>query len=210
MKAAIFDIDGTLLDSMPIWSDLGLRYLEKNGIQAEKNLGKILFPMTMAESAAYMKEKYHLKQSTEEIVQGVYKIVENFYRYEAQLKPGADTYIRHLHKKGVPMILATSGNKALAGAALKRLGVLDYFQGILSVDEYKTSKHEPDIYLQAAKLLHKEPKECVVFEDVLYALVSAKEAGFLCAGVKDEASANDWLKIQRIADYWIEDFSKAK
>jgi HAD superfamily hydrolase (TIGR01509 family) len=208
MKGAIFDIDGTLLDSMPIWNDLGARYLETLSIQAEENLGKILFPMTMEEAAKYMKAQYRLSQTADEILQGVLEIVENFYRYEVGLKPGVETYVKGLHRKGIPMILATTGDKELATAALTRLGIRKYFCDILTVSDYGTSKHEPDIYQKAAQILQVPPSECVVFEDVFYALETAKAAGFLCAGVKDAASADDWERIRTIADYWIGDFTE--
>jgi HAD superfamily hydrolase (TIGR01509 family) len=208
MKGAIFDIDGTLLDSMPIWNDLGARYLETLSIQTEENLGKILFPMTMEEAAEYMKTQYRLPQTADEIRQGVLGIVENFYRYEVGLKPGVETYIKALHRKGIPMILATTGDKELAAAALTRLGIRKYFCDILTVSDYGTSKHEPDIYQKAAQILQVPPSECVVFEDVFYALETAKAAGFLCAGVKDAASADDWERIRTIADYWIGDFTE--
>jgi HAD superfamily hydrolase (TIGR01509 family) len=208
MKGAIFDIDGTLLDSMPIWNDLGARYLETLSIQAEENLGKILFPMTMEEAAEYMKAQYRLPQTADEIRQGVLGIVENFYRYEVGLKPGVETYVKGLHRKGIPMILATTGDKELATAALARLGIRKYFCDILTVSDYGTSKHEPDIYQKAAQILQVPPSECVVFEDVFYALETAKAAGFLCAGVKDAASADDWERIRTIADYWIGDFTE--
>jgi HAD superfamily hydrolase (TIGR01509 family) len=208
MKGAIFDIDGTLLDSMPIWNDLGARYLETLSIQAEENLGKILFPMTMEEAAEYMKTQYRLPQTADEIRQGVLGIVENFYRYEVGLKPGVETYVKGLHRKGIPMILATTGDKELATAALTRLGIRKYFCDILTVSDYGTSKHEPDIYQKAAQILQVPPSECVVFEDVFYALETAKAAGFLCAGVKDAASADDWERIRTIADYWIGDFTE--
>jgi HAD superfamily hydrolase (TIGR01509 family) len=208
MKGAIFDIDGTLLDSMPIWNDLGARYLETLSIQTEENLGKILFPMTMEEAAEYMKTQYRLPQTADEIRQGVLGIVENFYRYEVGLKPGVETYVKGLHRKGIPMILATTGDKELATAALTRLGIRKYFCDILTVSDYGTSKHEPDIYQKAAQILQVPPSECVVFEDVFYALETAKAAGFLCAGVKDAASADDWERIRTIADYWNGDFTE--
>jgi beta-phosphoglucomutase-like phosphatase (HAD superfamily) len=106
------------------------------------------------------------------------------------------------------MILATTGDKELATAALTRLGIRKYFCDILTVSDYGTSKHEPDIYQKAAQILQVPPSECVVFEDVFYALETAKAAGFLCAGVKDAASADDWERIRTIADYWIGDFTE--
>jgi HAD superfamily hydrolase (TIGR01509 family) len=208
MKGAIFDIDGTLLDSMGIWDDLGARYLETQYIKAEDKLSKILFPMTLEESALYMKQKYKLSKTTSEIIQGINKIIEKYYRYEVNLKSGAENYVKSLYKSGLPMILATTGDKELAAAALKRLGIIDCFRDILSTSDYGTSKHEPDIYLKAAEILQVKPCECMVYEDVLYALSTAKAAGFICTGVKDAASADDWENICAISDYQIEAFTQ--
>jgi HAD superfamily hydrolase (TIGR01509 family) len=208
MKGAIFDIDGTLLDSMQIWNDLGERYLATLSIQAEKNLGQILFPMTLDDAALYMIKHYHLNKTADEIVQSVLGIVDDFYRHEVLLKPGVESYIKKLYSQGIPMILATTGDRELATAALMRCGIMKYFSGILTVSDYGTSKHEPYIYLKAAELLHTSPQECTVFEDVLYAIEVAKAAGFVCVAVKDDASAADWEKIQAISDYQIQDFTK--
>ena len=107
IKGMIFDADGTLLDSMPIWDDLGVRYLKELGVEAEPGLPEILFRMSLEESAAYMKRTYGLSQTEEEIRRGVLAKLEDFYVNEVQAKPGASEYLRALHKRQIPMMIAT-------------------------------------------------------------------------------------------------------
>lgn len=204
IRGAIFDIDGTLLDSMDIWNDLGEKYLARQGIPAEKGLGEILFPMTLEESAVYLKEQYRLPFSPGEIKAGVLQVVENFYRQEVSLKPGMEALVRSLAGRGVPMVLATTGSPELAEAALRRLGLWQYFRGLLTTSELGTSKREPLIYRKAAELLGTVPEETAVYEDVIHALRTAKQAGFYTVGVFDRASAADWDEIRRLADEVIE------
>ena len=104
IKGMIFDADGTLLDSMPIWDDLGARYLKGIGIEAEPGLSEILFCMSLEESAAYMKRTYGLSQTEEEIRNGVLAKLDDFYVNEVQAKPGVSEFLRTLHERKVPMM----------------------------------------------------------------------------------------------------------
>ena len=200
IRGAIFDIDGTLLDSMGIWRNVGSRYLRRLYIEAAPDLGDTLFTMTMEEGAAYLKETYHLPQSPEQIREGVLQIVAEFYRYEAKLKPDMRALLKDLKAKGIPMVLATTGSAELAEAALRREGVWQYFDGILTATELSTSKHEPKIYHEGARMLQTEPAETAVYEDVLHAVKTAKNAGFSVTAVYDRESRKDWAEIRRLAD----------
>lgn len=111
IKGAIFDVDGTLLDSMEIWEDVGVRYLNSIGIEAEPDLGTVLFTMSIQEGAAYVKEHYHLSQEPEEIVQGVLDIISNYYKKTALLKSGAKELLEKLDKHNIPMTVASSNIK---------------------------------------------------------------------------------------------------
>ena len=123
IRGAIFDIDGTMIDSMSIWDSCALRYLKTLGITGEENLGKILFPMTVEEGVRYCKERYQLTQSEEEIRRGMMKIIEDFYRYEVEIKSGVRECLDVLRQKGIRMVLATVGDVELEKAALVRLGI---------------------------------------------------------------------------------------
>lgn len=209
IKAAIFDLDGTLLDSMHMWYEVGGRFLESVGVRPEKDLSRILFPMTVEEGAAYMKEHYHLRQNEQEIVQGVLGIVRDFYCNEVQVKEGALEFLKDLSGRGIPMVAATAGNKELAEAALKRLGVMEVFERLISCTEVGCGKHRPDVYFKALEILGTKPEDTCVFEDVYYALKTAKEAGFQTVAIEDDGSAEDREQIKEIADSYLTSWKEA-
>ena len=103
IKAVIFDIDGTIIDSMPIWQDVSARYLCSIGITPEPNLSEIVFSMTIKEGCHYTKEHYNLSMSEEEIENGIIELIKNFYYYEAEAKPGVIKLVRELKKNNIPM-----------------------------------------------------------------------------------------------------------
>lgn len=209
IRAAIFDIDGTLLDSTEIWEEAGARYLHSLGIDPEQNLGRILFSMTIEEGAAYTKKRYRLPQSTEEIRQGVLDTVRDFYEREAQAKDGVGVFLERLREAGIPMITVTAGYREYSMRALKRLGLAGYFQTMLTCSELGLSKREPEIWRRAAEYLRTEPEETWVFEDALHAIKGAKSAGLRTAAVADEHSRTERGRIREAADVYIESWREA-
>jgi len=209
IKGVIFDVDGTLLDTMPVWTTAGVRYLESLGITAEAGLSEKLFQMTADMAAAYMKAQYDLPQSEAEICRGILCMVEDFYLHEADFKPGAKVLLEDLKAAGVPMTIATSTNKYCIVAAFDRLGYTDYFDAILTCPELGTHKSEPDIFFMASGAMGTEPAETWVFEDGLYAVKTAKAAGFRTVGIFDEVSRGDQAELKTLADIYVttlEDF----
>lgn len=207
IRGAVFDIDGTLLDSMPIWREVGNRYLKQNGIPEQEGLSDILFPMSLEEGAEYLRFHFIPEKNAEEIKNDVLRIVESFYREEVPLKKGVKEFLHKLREHGVRMILATTGDENLAMAALQRLEVSGYFENILTCTGLHTTKRESLIYEKAMEMLQCTPSETCVFEDVLHAIISAKNSGAKVAAVADAESQNDWDKICRMSDYAMEDFS---
>lgn len=203
IRGVIFDVDGTLLDSMPIWGDAAARYLQRLGVASEPGLAELLYPMSFEEGAVYLREHYHLTQTVEEIQRGVMAVIEHFYRYEAPLKPGALTLLERLQAAGIPMVLATSGIRELAGAALERVGAAKYFSAMLTCDQLGTNKRDPLIYLRAAALMGAAPGEVAVFEDALHALRTAGGAGFLTAAVYDPSSDGDAAEIKALCRWYL-------
>lgn len=208
IKGIIFDADGTLLDSMYIWEELGERYLANRDIKAEEGLGQILYPMTLEQSSMYLKEKYSIDDSTDKIIKDILSLLTDFYQKEALLKEGAFSYLEKMKAKGVVMGIATSGDKKLLISALKRLNVYDYFSIIKTCSEYDTSKNEPLIYLKTAEILGTTPNETVVFEDVLCGIMTAKDAGFVTVAVEDLSNMPDRQQLKECANYCIKDFSE--
>ena len=182
IRGAIFDLDGVLLDSMSVWNDLGVRYLKKRGIEPKDGLGQILFSMSMEQGADYLKEQYHLPDTPQEILNGIEQMIQDFYFYEVQPKEGAKELLQFLQKQNVKMITATSSPREHVTKALQRIGLFDYLEQIYTTGEVGESKHSPLIYQLAAESLGTKPEETLVFEDSLYALKTAKKAGFRAIG----------------------------
>lgn len=207
IKGIIFDVDGTLLDSMHIWGELGRRYLSSVGIVAKPGLERILFPMSLDESSEYLKKEYNLPDSVEKITEDTIKILSDFYRYEATPKNGAVKFIKKMQSRNIPMAIATSGDRRSLDAALQRLGITDCFTVVLTCQELKTNKRVPIIYLRAAEILGTAPEETAVFEDVIHAIKVAKSAGFITYALEDNSSIQDREKIKETADYYLQDFT---
>lgn len=202
IKGAIFDVDGTLLDSMEIWEDVAIRYLKSIGVEAEPDLPEVMFTMSLPEGAAYVKEHYRLTRETDEIIQGVLDIIRKYYEETAPLKPGVTKILEELSRKRIPMTVATSNNKEEVEVAFKRLGIASYFSRIFTCEEVGAGKTRPDIYMKAAEYMGTRPEETVIFEDVLHAIRTAKKAGFLAVGLYDEASKADQEEIKKEADWY--------
>lgn len=208
IRGAIFDADGTLLDSMHIWNELGERYLRSIGKTPEKELSKILFPMSLEESCKYLKKRYPISESEETIKKSILSIISDFYTKEVMPKKGVSEILKALESKKIPMAIATATDKALLKAALVRLGIEKYFTTLLTCSELSTTKHEDTVYRKAADILGTKPMETAVFEDVLFALQTAKRAGFITVAVEDEASASEREAIKALTDFYITDFTQ--
>ncbi len=202
IRGVIFDIDGTLLDSMPIWEHAGERYLLQRGITPEPNLSEILFPMSMEAGADYLISQYPLSANREEVLEGICQEVQQFYEKEAPFKPGAARLLKMLQEKQIPFAAATSSSRDCVTTALKRLGAADMFADILTCSEVGAGKEKPDIYLEAARRMGSFPGETLVFEDALHALETAKKAGFRTVGVYDPANTEQ-EQIRKTADLYL-------
>lgn len=206
IRGVIFDVDGVLLNSMPVWENLGELYLSRLGIEAEKGLGNILFAMSLEEGADYLISHYGLDKTPEEIIKGLNCEVQDFYENRVPLKEGVRQYLQEFRDRKIPMVIATSGDRRNAQAALERLKVFSYFQGIFTCSEIGSSKSQPDIYYAAALQIDTEPSDTWVFEDALHALRTAQKAGFKTVGVYDRASARDLSGIWNTADIYLPEF----
>lgn len=206
IRGAIFDMDGTLLDSMPLWDNAGEIYLSRLGIRAKPGLGKILFPMTMQQGAAYLKKEYALPLSETEIISGINQTVTGFYLHDAPLKNGVLEFLNGLKAAGIKLAVATVTDRSCAESALCRLGVRPYFHAVLTATEVGSGKEQPVIYQKAAAALGTAAAETLVFEDALYAAKTAKNAGFITAGICDASSADQQNLLQKVCDYYLIDF----
>ncbi len=207
-KNAIFDLDGTLLDSMAAWRNLGMDYLLHNKINPPSGLNEILAAMSMEEAAEYFRSTFNFKFSNEDIIWGIKSLIEDKYKYELILKPYVKEYLLKLKEEGVNMCIATASPSSFAKAALERNGIIKYFSCIISCDDVGAGKNKPDVFFLAAKKLGAKVCDTAVFDDADFALLTAKEAGFYTVGVYDEAYRNKRNIIESISDFYIESFSE--
>ena len=210
MKGAIFDLDGTLLDSMPLWECVGERYLMQRGICADEGLSDVLFSMSMQEGAEYLKNCYALPEPPEKIAEDINQMVFDAYETEIPAKAGVKELLEKFSREGIRMAVATSTDRPMAEAALSRLGLLGYFERIFTCTETGSGKSSPDIYFAAARYLGTAPADTWVFEDALYAIRSAKKAGFSTVGIYDAASSREQALIRETADRYLLDWSLAE
>ena len=208
IRGAIFDMDGVVLDSMAIWHDLGVRYLQGQQLSPEDGLNEKLFSMSMEQGAAYLKAHYPLPYSEEEILRQLSDMVEHFYCEEVQAKDGIRQLLDALRHRNIPMVAATSSPRGHIEAALRRLGLLDYFRQIYTTSEVGASKHSPEIYRLCAAFLGAENAETLVFEDSLYALETAAADGFPTVGVCDLQGEVNQQGLQQRADYYLKNISE--
>ena len=209
IKGAIFDLDGTLLDSMSVWDTIGEDYLRSLGIEPRENLAEAFKTFTLEQSAEYYRTHYGVTLSVEEIVDGVNRMVEDFYRYTAPLKKGVPEFLAKLSENGVRMCVATVTDKYLAQAALTRLNVRRYFTEIFTTTEVGYGKNSPEIYRAALSHLATEKRQTLVFEDTLHALMTAKNDGFPVAAVYDVHESRQ-AEMKANGDYYITDFETAQ
>ena len=205
IKGAIFDIDGVLLDSMGIWDDLGARYLQSIGKIPEEGLNKILFSMSMEQGADYLNEHYSLNKQTDEIVKGLGRMLETFYFDEVPGKPGSKELLEYLKEQNIKMAAATSSPREHVEKALSRNGLIGFIDRIFTTGEVGVSKHSSDIYNLAADFLGTKPEETLVFEDSLYALKTAKNAGYVSIGVYDSKGESDQTGLKNTANIYLKD-----
>ena len=188
MNYFIFDVDGTILDSMEVWNTLASQYVQSLGMVPEKNLDEIVSDMSLEQSATYLKNHYKINKQEERIISEVLNFISDFYEYEVNLMPGFKEFISHYDSINV---IGTSCDEELVKIALNRLGVLNYFEDIITCSKVNKSKNDPDFYLACAQVLKQRPEDIVVFEDADYCIDVARKVGFKVIKIKDWRDLNE-------------------
>ena len=208
ITGAIFDMDGVLLDSMPVWENIDGIYLRGQGKEPEEGLTEILFTKTMLEATEYMREAYQIPKSAEEIMEEIIDLVRHYYEEEIPMKAGALSFVRKLKEAGVHITVATASDRNLAEAALLRIGILEYVDGIFTCKDAGAGKEtSPAVYLAALESMGTNLAETWVFEDVLHGIRTAGKAGFLTAGVYDASSKMHQELIKEEASLYLKDLT---
>lgn len=204
IKGAIFDMDGTLLDSMHVWIDIAGKYLTSKNINLTPNMENEIAGLMLKDLAEYFIKHFGFNMTVEEIIDDVNRLVENEYFYNVQIKPGTEDLLKELKRRNIPLCVATASDRYLVEAALKRVGIIDYFDKIFTCAEVDANKTSPDIYEHARAFLGTDKNETYVFEDTYTPIRTAKDAGFPVVAVADKWSAHRRDLIKKTADFFFD------
>lgn len=207
-KAYIFDLDGTVLDSMGVWRNIDIDFLGKRGLPFTEEYAKALSSMKLNLAAEYTIDLYALKEKPQDIISEWLEAAREAFAYKVGLKPYAKEFLELLHSKGIPAAIATTSQKELYVPAVQRNGIEGLFGAVVDSDMVSTGKETPEIFLHAARLLKTEPSDCLVFEDTFSGISSAKSAGFKVAAILDKNNENLHSEIRKIADFAEYDFER--
>lgn len=206
----IFDMDGTLLESMHIWINLYTDLLKIFGIASDESIYDIASKMSLPEIAEYIVKKHSMSKTPQEVLSIIREYIENFYFNEVNTKEKAREVLEYFNNKNIPMSVATLTNKKFTLGALDHNEITKFFNPILTCREVGHYKTEPNIYLECAKIMGTEVQNTYVVEDTLYALKTANKAGFITVGIYDVNAEPDREKIKKEAKFYIKDLSELK
>ena len=206
IQSVIFDLDGTLVDSMWLWHDIDVEFLGLRGLALPDTYQRDIEGMSFTETAAYTKELFQLPESVEELKEIWNRMAIGKYPYEVPFKPGAEAFLQYCKEQGITVGIATSNSRDLVEAVAGSLHFQDYIQEIVTACEVDRGKPAPDVYLEAASRLQAQPGHCLVFEDVPMGILAGKNAGMRVCAVEDAFSQAQQEEKRKLADYYISDF----
>ena len=205
-EAVIFDLDGTLIDSMWVWKQIDKDYLARFGHELPDDLQETLEGMSFKETAEYFQKRFGIKDDIETINRCWNDMARDYYEHKVTLKPGVHEFLKYIKSKNIKTGVATSNSPELVKTVLTNLGVIDYFDAIHTSCEVEHGKPFPDIYLFVAEKLGVDPKKCYVFEDILPGIEAGKAAGMTVCAVYDEISHKELSVKIKAADMYFRGF----
>lgn len=208
IQAVIFDLDGTLVDSMWVWEAIDREYFKQHGLTVPDGLQQQISGMSFSETADYIRKHFSVSDTIEEMKESWNRMAEEKYAKEVPIKAGAYAFLCQLRKMGIKTGVATSNSKHLVEIALQAQGIRSMMDSVHTACEVNHGKPEPDIYLLVAEDLGVHPEHCLVFEDIMEGIQAGKRAGMRTCAVADMASAAIWEEKKREADYAIEDYTE--
>ena len=211
IKAAIFDFDGTIADSMPMWSDFASRFVTHLGGKPREGLNLLVNAMSVQEAEVYLRDEYFPEMTLEEMIEKTDLYVMERYKKGFNEKDGVGNFLREMHARGVKMAIATATDREPVSLALSALGLSQYFEFIITCTDAGVGKSSsPKVFDMALERLDAKKEETLIFEDSFYAAKTAKAADYTVCGIYDEFSRGKRQEMTALCDYYFDDFYKAK
>ncbi|MEW9077877.1 HAD family hydrolase [Terrisporobacter glycolicus] len=207
-KGAIFDLDGTLIDSMGVWEKIDKEFLKKRNIDIPCDYIEKISSMSFEKVAQYTINRFNLKESEEELIKEWNRMAIYEYSNNISLKQNVREYLKKLNDNNIKIALSTSSPRILYESVLKNNRIYEYFDVLVSLEDVKRDKNYPDIYLLAAEKLNLNPQDCVGFEDILIGINTLKKAEFKTVGVYDKYADSEIDDIKEISDKFIYSFKE--
>ncbi|MBP7058845.1 MAG: HAD family phosphatase [Lachnospiraceae bacterium] len=206
IDTVIFDMDGTLVDSMGIWEKIDRKFFAERNIPYQEDFQLQIAGKSIFETAEYFKKSLSLSEDENELAEIWNEMAIEEYKYNIPMKPGAISLLKFLKSKNVKLGLATSNSRRLVEACFEHNSLYDYIDVVVTADEVSHGKPEPDVYLKACELLNSNPEESLVFEDILQGIMAGKNAGMSVCCIKDDSSKHTVDKNKELSDYYINSF----
>lgn len=210
ISGAIFDLDGTLVNSMPFYVKTGKKYLKKIGLKNHFELAKLFLTKTSQELACIFRNDFNIQKSEQEIINEINAEFYDLYANKIKAKKGAVQFLSFLKSKNIPIAILTASDKEIVIPCAKRNGVFSFVDKFVFCSEFKTSKRKPEIFYYTLNLLNSRAEETFVFEDALYSIQTAKNAKFKICGIFDSWCKNDWNEIKIESDIYGKNFLEIK
>ena len=208
IEAVIFDLDGSMVDSMWIWRSIDIEYLGKFGITLPDNLQACIEGMSFSETAAYFKERFDLPDDLETIKADWNRMARDKYAHEVPVKEGVKELLSYCKEHGIKAGIATSNSRELVESVVRAHQMESCFGCIMTACEVEKGKPAPDIYLAVAGELAVNPENCLVFEDIIPGIQAGKAAGMQVCAVYDKYSEYQDTEKHRLADYYTYGFGE--
>lgn len=206
IKAVIFDMDGTLLDSTSLWHDIDTAFFAKRGMAVPEEYAQHIVHLGLEQAAIYTKRAYGFEETPEEIIDEWHQMSLNIYQNDVKMKPGAIELLELLKKNGIKMAIATANDEKLYMPCIERLGIKKYFDFIADVNNVKEGKQSAKIYEVLAEQMHSPKDNTIVIEDMPTCVKTAYQNGFITVAINDPASKDYNEDKKANSDLFIDNF----